>query len=84
MRVNPQKSGTRFRDLLQPYRQDKTAEALGVGIATVWAWYHGHNLPRRYMYRRLADFLRVDHRYLAELIENERKERSLQLAGVSS
>jgi transcriptional regulator with XRE-family HTH domain len=81
--VNSHNGAARFRDLLQPYRQDKTAEALGVGVATVWAWYHGHNLPRRHLYRRLAEFLRVDQRELAEIIANERKERDLELAGVS-
>ncbi|MHB8703718.1 MAG: helix-turn-helix domain-containing protein [Candidatus Tyrphobacter sp.] len=75
---------TRFRDLLQPYRQDRMAEALGVGEATVWTWYHGRSLPRRHLVRRIAEFLKIDQRALIEIIAEERKQRDLELAEASS
>lgn len=70
--------------LLAPYRQEAVAEAVGASKSAVHCWYHGLTLPRDEHVPRLAGFLRVPIGQLAELIAEERKQRSLERLGASA
>lgn len=78
--MNPQS----FAEMLQPYRQDAIAQAVGVAKTAVHGWYHGRTFPREEHYPAIARFLRISVEQLATVIADERKRRTLDRIAVGA